>query len=205
VQPVDLGADRDRADNSASSTGRRVSTPPVATAAMSQLPPPEEGLILACPPVDGPEGRDGFPAGGRLDPCPRTGVSSRSAGRIHPAEVNIHNVSTAGELEPGPNHGPMGDIHGREAFKELVAQWRSAVPDVHSRTREHLLRGGGVPIAGRSWRHDSHGEVGDGARGAGRGECRREQDELVETLSETNNPDGTGDDLIRRLASVRCT
>jgi predicted ester cyclase len=29
------------------------------------------------------------------------------------------------------DHGPMGDIHGREAFKGLVAQWRSAVPDVH--------------------------------------------------------------------------
>jgi predicted ester cyclase len=25
----------------------------------------------------------------------------------------------------------MGDVPGREAFKGLVAQWRSAVPDVH--------------------------------------------------------------------------
>jgi len=29
------------------------------------------------------------------------------------------------------DHGPMGDIQGREDFKSLVAQWRSAVPDVH--------------------------------------------------------------------------
>ena len=29
------------------------------------------------------------------------------------------------------DHGPMGDIQGREEFKSLVAQWRSAVPDVH--------------------------------------------------------------------------
>jgi len=29
------------------------------------------------------------------------------------------------------DHGPMGDIQGREAFKAMVAQWRSAVPDVH--------------------------------------------------------------------------
>jgi predicted ester cyclase len=31
------------------------------------------------------------------------------------------------------SHGPVGDIVGREAFKELVAQWRAAVPDVHCR------------------------------------------------------------------------
>jgi hypothetical protein len=68
----------------------------------------EGGLFLACPPVDGPKGRDGFPTGGRLDPCPQTGVSSRSTGRIHPAEVSIHNVSTAGELEPGSNPDSAG-------------------------------------------------------------------------------------------------
>ena len=29
------------------------------------------------------------------------------------------------------DHGPMGDLAGRDAFKQLVAQWRDAVPDVH--------------------------------------------------------------------------
>lgn len=29
------------------------------------------------------------------------------------------------------DHGPLGDIAGREGFKQLVAQWRDAVPDVH--------------------------------------------------------------------------
>jgi len=29
------------------------------------------------------------------------------------------------------DHGPMGDVEGREAFKGLVQAWRSAVPDVH--------------------------------------------------------------------------
>jgi predicted ester cyclase len=46
--------------------------------------------------------------------------------------INRGNLSVADELfaEDFIDHGPMGDIHGREAFKELVAQWRSAVPDV---------------------------------------------------------------------------
>jgi predicted ester cyclase len=37
------------------------------------------------------------------------------------------------DVKQGANadHGPMGDVVGREAFKELVLRWRSAVPDVH--------------------------------------------------------------------------
>lgn len=37
-------------------------------------------------------------------------------------------------------HGPMGDIHGRAAFKGLVAQWRSAVPDVHCEVENIVAR-----------------------------------------------------------------
>src|SRR5947209_1119780 len=29
------------------------------------------------------------------------------------------------------DHGPMGDLHGRDEFKQMVAMWRSAMPDVH--------------------------------------------------------------------------
>jgi ketosteroid isomerase-like protein len=29
------------------------------------------------------------------------------------------------------DHGPMGELRGREAFKQMVARWREAVPDVH--------------------------------------------------------------------------
>jgi predicted ester cyclase len=29
------------------------------------------------------------------------------------------------------DHGPMGEMHGVEAFRELVDMWRAAVPDVH--------------------------------------------------------------------------
>jgi predicted ester cyclase len=39
------------------------------------------------------------------------------------------------------DHGPMGDIQGREAFKGLVDQWRSAVPDVHCALENVIVEG----------------------------------------------------------------
>jgi predicted ester cyclase len=47
--------------------------------------------------------------------------------------INEGRMEVADELfaEDFVDHGPMGDIQGRDAFKVLVAQWRSAVPDVH--------------------------------------------------------------------------
>ena len=39
------------------------------------------------------------------------------------------------------DHGPMGDIQGREAFKGLVNQWRSAVPDVHCALENVIVEG----------------------------------------------------------------
>src|SRR5205823_1990810 len=39
------------------------------------------------------------------------------------------------------DHGPMGDVQGREAFKGLVAQWRAAVPDVHCVVDNVLVEG----------------------------------------------------------------
>ncbi|MDQ6911176.1 MAG: ester cyclase [Actinomycetota bacterium] len=39
------------------------------------------------------------------------------------------------------DHGPMGDIYGREAFKGLVNQWRSAVPDVHCALENVIVEG----------------------------------------------------------------
>ena len=35
----------------------------------------------------------------------------------------------------------MGDIHGRQAFKDLVGQWRSAVPDVHCEVDNIIVDG----------------------------------------------------------------
>jgi predicted ester cyclase len=53
--------------------------------------------------------------------------------RIFDEVINKGNFDVADEMftEGFVDHGPMGDIVGRDAFKALVAQWRSAVPDVH--------------------------------------------------------------------------
>ena len=47
--------------------------------------------------------------------------------------INKGNLDVADELfaEDYVDHGPMGEMRGVPAFKELVAMWRSAVPDVH--------------------------------------------------------------------------
>ena len=53
--------------------------------------------------------------------------------RLFEEVINNGNLGVADELfvDDFVDHGPMGDIHGRDAFKALVAQWRDAVPDVH--------------------------------------------------------------------------
>jgi len=47
--------------------------------------------------------------------------------------INAGRLDVADELfaEDYVDHGPMGDLAGRGTFKQLVAQWRDAVPDVH--------------------------------------------------------------------------
>lgn len=53
--------------------------------------------------------------------------------RIFNEVINEGNLAAADELftEDFIDHGPMGDMVGREAFKGVIAQWRAAVPDVH--------------------------------------------------------------------------
>jgi ketosteroid isomerase-like protein len=47
--------------------------------------------------------------------------------------INQGRLEVADELfaEDFVDHGPMGDMRGRETFKALIRQWRDAVPDVH--------------------------------------------------------------------------
>jgi predicted SnoaL-like aldol condensation-catalyzing enzyme len=54
--------------------------------------------------------------------------------------INEGRLEVADELfaDDYVDHGPMGDLTGREAFKQLVAQWREAVPDVHCEI-DHLI------------------------------------------------------------------
>src|SRR5215213_4244891 len=81
-----------------------------------------------------------IPAASAALPRPRAGEGSLAAAdakailrRMFDEVINKGNLGVADELfaEDFVDHGPMGDISGREGFKQLVAQWRAAVPDVH--------------------------------------------------------------------------
>jgi hypothetical protein len=64
--------------------------------------------------------------------------------RIFQEVVNEGRLEVADELfaEDFVSHGPMGDMEGREAFKSVVAQWRSAVPDLHCEVRNVIVGSG---------------------------------------------------------------
>jgi ketosteroid isomerase-like protein/predicted ester cyclase len=53
--------------------------------------------------------------------------------RMFDEVINQGRLEVVDELfaEDYVDHGPMGDMTGRDAFKQMVAQWRAAVPDVH--------------------------------------------------------------------------
>lgn len=53
--------------------------------------------------------------------------------RIMDEIVNQGHIDAVDELmaEDFLDHGPMGDVQGRDAFKASITAWRSAVPDVH--------------------------------------------------------------------------
>ena len=39
------------------------------------------------------------------------------------------------------DHGPMGEMRGVDTFKEMVAMWRAAVPDVHCKIENWIESG----------------------------------------------------------------
>jgi len=53
--------------------------------------------------------------------------------RIFEEVVNQGRLEAIDELmaEDFVDHGPMGDAHGRDAFRASISGWLSAVPDVH--------------------------------------------------------------------------
>jgi steroid delta-isomerase-like uncharacterized protein len=65
--------------------------------------------------------------------------------RIFDEIVNKGNMDAIDELiaEDFVDHGPMGDVQGREAFKGLVSQFRAAVPDMHCEV-ENLIQEGDI-------------------------------------------------------------
>jgi steroid delta-isomerase-like uncharacterized protein len=63
--------------------------------------------------------------------------------RVFDEIVNKGNLDAVDELmtEDFVDHGPMGDVPGREAFKQLVAQFRAAVPDLHCEVQNVIAEG----------------------------------------------------------------
>ena len=53
--------------------------------------------------------------------------------RIFDEVINEGRMDAIDELftDDYVDHGPMGDMHGRDVFRQLVEMWRAAVPDVH--------------------------------------------------------------------------
>src|SRR5580765_1677006 len=53
--------------------------------------------------------------------------------RIFDEVVNQGRMDALDELftDDYVDHGPMGDMQGRDTFRQLVEMWRAAVPDVH--------------------------------------------------------------------------
>jgi predicted ester cyclase len=83
-------------------------------------------------------------AGGRTEPWEMAMFDERTTlVRMFEEIINQGMLDVADELfaDDFVDHGPMGDIQGREAFKGLVAQWRSAVPDVHCAVENILVEG----------------------------------------------------------------
>jgi predicted ester cyclase len=63
--------------------------------------------------------------------------------RIFDEVINQGRLDAVDELmaEDFLDHGPMGDIAGREGFKAVVGAWLSAVPDVHCEVENLFVDG----------------------------------------------------------------
>ena len=63
--------------------------------------------------------------------------------RIFDEVINDGRMDVLPELftEDFVDHGPMGDLSGRDVFAQLVEQWHSAVPDVHCEVENVIVAG----------------------------------------------------------------
>jgi steroid delta-isomerase-like uncharacterized protein len=66
--------------------------------------------------------------------------------RIFDEVVNQGRMDVLPQLfaEDFVDHGPMGDMKGRDTFAQLVEQWRGAVPDVHCEVENLFVDGENV-------------------------------------------------------------
>ena len=65
--------------------------------------------------------------------------------RIFDEVINNGRMDAIDEMftEDFLDHGPTGDMSGRDTFRQLVEQWREAVPDVHC-VVEHIVAEGDI-------------------------------------------------------------
>lgn len=63
--------------------------------------------------------------------------------RMFDEVINQGRLEVVDELfaEDYVDHSPMGDLSGRESFKQMVARWRDAVPDVHCEIDSVIAQG----------------------------------------------------------------
>jgi steroid delta-isomerase-like uncharacterized protein len=63
--------------------------------------------------------------------------------RIFDEVINQGRMDALDELftDDYVDHGPMGEMRGRDTFRQLVEQWRAAVPDVHCEVDNLLVDG----------------------------------------------------------------
>jgi ketosteroid isomerase-like protein len=63
--------------------------------------------------------------------------------RMFDEVINQGRLEVADELfaEDFVDHGPMGRMEGRETFKQMIRQWRDAVPDVHCEIDTVIVEG----------------------------------------------------------------
>jgi steroid delta-isomerase-like uncharacterized protein len=63
--------------------------------------------------------------------------------RIFDEVINQGRMDALDELftDDYVDHGPMGEMRGRDTFRQLVEQWRAAVPDVHCEVDSVIRQG----------------------------------------------------------------
>jgi predicted ester cyclase len=63
--------------------------------------------------------------------------------RVFDEVINAGNLDVIDDVfaENFLDHGPFGDVPGREAFRDMVGKWRAAVPDVHCEVQNLITEG----------------------------------------------------------------
>jgi ketosteroid isomerase-like protein len=88
---------------------------------------------------------DTAPVAAALEQAPpgRSGDVEALVRRMFDEIVNQGRLELVDELFTADyvDHGPLGDVAGRDAFRQLVAQWRDAVPDVRCEIDRVIVQG----------------------------------------------------------------